>query len=151
MGPRRPAPYGGGARRVLLAEDNAINQKVAVRMLEKLGYRIDVAADGEEAVDLWRHFDYAAVVMDCQMPRLDGLEASRRIRDLEREQGRPRTPIIAMTANAMHQDRSDCLAAGMDDYLAKPVRQDDLAATLGRWLPAEPVQKIASVGGDASA
>ncbi len=148
---RGPAPYGGGARRVLLAEDNAINQKVAVRMLEKLGYRIDVAADGEEAVDLWRHFDYAAVVMDCQMPRLDGLEASRRIRDLEREQGRPRTPIIAMTANAMHQDRSDCLAAGMDDYLAKPVRQDDLAATLGRWLPAEPVQKIASVGGDASA
>ena len=148
---RLPARPGGGARRVLLAEDNAINQKVAVRMLEKLGYRIDVAADGEEAVDMWRHFDYDAVVMDCQMPRIDGLEASRRIRALEREQGRDRTPIIAMTANAMHQDRSDCLAAGMDDYLAKPVRQDDLAATLGRWLPAESIQKVVGMRGDVQA
>lgn len=137
--------------RVLLAEDNLVNQKVAVRMLEKLGCSIDVAVNGAEAVDMWRHFDYDAVFMDCQMPELDGLEAAREIRRQETSLGRLRTPIIAMTANAMHQDRSDCLAAGMDDYLAKPVRREDLAAMLAAWVSAPPdsVQKAAGfdVGG----
>jgi CheY-like chemotaxis protein len=107
--------------------------------------------NGAEAVDMWRHFDYDAVFMDCQMPELDGLEAAQEIRRQETSLGRPRTPIIAMTANAMHQDRSDCLAAGMDDYLAKPVRGEDLAAMLAAWVsvPPDAVQKAAGfdVGG----
>jgi PAS domain S-box-containing protein len=151
----QPAPRatrdGGREPRVLLAEDNVVNQKVAVRMLEKLGCSIDVAVNGAEAVDMWRHFDYDAVFMDCQMPELDGLEAAQEIRRQETSLGRSRTPIIAMTANAMHQDRSDCLAAGMDDYLAKPVRREDLAAMLAAWVAVLPdtVQKAAGfdVGG----
>jgi len=145
----QPAPRVGrdGDRepRVLLAEDNVVNQQVAVRMLKKLGCNIDVAVNGAEAVDMWRHFDYDAIFMDCQMPELDGLEAARELRRQEASLGRTRTPIIAMTANAMHQDRSDCLAAGMDDYLAKPVRRDDLAAILTAWISAPPgaVQKVA--------
>jgi len=136
---------------ILLVEDNLVNQKVAVRMLEKLGCSIDVAVNGAEAVEMWRHFDYDAVFMDCQMPVLDGLEATREIRRQEADAGRPRTPIVAMTANAMHQDRSDCLAAGMDDYLAKPVRQEDLAAMLRTWMSMVPnsVQKAAGFDGGA--
>jgi two-component system, sensor histidine kinase and response regulator len=140
-------PAAGREARILLAEDNAVNQKVAVRMLEKLGCRIDVAGDGAEAVEMWRHFAYDAIFMDCQMPELDGLEAARLIRREELRLGRDRAPIIAMTANAMAQDRSDCLAAGMDDYLSKPVRQEDLQATLDRWLNADAV-RVAGAGGD---
>ncbi|MEQ8858532.1 MAG: response regulator [Pseudomonadales bacterium] len=120
--------------RLLLAEDNPVNQQVAVRMLEKLGCLTDVAGNGAEAVKLWRHFDYDLIFMDCQMPELDGLGAARRIRELEIAAQRPRTPIVAMTANAMDDDRTTCLAAGMDDYLSKPVSQDDLDAALGRWV-----------------
>jgi PAS domain S-box-containing protein len=116
--------------RILLAEDNALNQKVALRILENLGYRADVASDGLEALDALERQRYDVVLMDVQMPKLDGLDASRRICERWPAESRPR--IIAMTANAMNEDREACFAAGMDDYLAKPVRPDELAEALGR-------------------
>jgi CheY-like chemotaxis protein len=131
------APAHDAEFRVLLAEDNLVNQEVAVRMLSQLGCRIDVAANGVEALEMWRHADYDMIFMDCQMPELDGLEASRRIRQEEAQRAGRRTPIVAMTANAMRQDRSDCLAAGMDDYLSKPVSQDDLKLILAERATAE--------------
>ncbi len=116
--------------RVLLAEDNAVNQKVAVRMLEKIGCTVDVAANGEEAVQMWKQFPYAMIFMDCQMPELDGLEATRRIRSQESDD---HVPIVAMTANAMESDRDACLAAGMDDYASKPVKLNQLDELVSRY------------------
>jgi two-component system, sensor histidine kinase and response regulator len=118
--------------RVLVVEDNSVNQKVAVRLLERLGYSVDVAADGAEAVDALDRLDYAAVLMDCQMPRMDGYEATAEIR--RREGAGRHTPVIAMTAGAMEGDRERCLAAGMDDYVAKPIRPEDLNAALQRAI-----------------
>ncbi|MGH7790596.1 MAG: response regulator, partial [Candidatus Binatia bacterium] len=115
--------------RILLAEDNAVNQKVALRMLDRIGYRADLAGNGVEAVAAVQRQPYDVVLMDLQMPEMDGLEATRRIRATLRETG-PR--IIAMTANAMHGDRDRCLEAGMDDYVSKPVRLDELRAALQR-------------------
>jgi CheY-like chemotaxis protein len=117
--------------RVLLAEDNIVNQKVAKAMLEKLGCRVDVAANGKEAVELWSGLPYDVVFMDCQMPELDGYAATKQIRALEA--GSRRTPIVAMTANAMEGDRERCLAVGMDDYIAKPVSVEDCRAALDLW------------------
>jgi len=119
--------------RVLLVEDSPINQKVALRMLERIGLRADVAADGREAVDMIGRISYDLVLMDVQMPLLDGLEATRAIRRLARE----RQPwIVAMTAEALSGDETRCRAAGMDDYLTKPVQAQALAAALQRGLAA---------------
>ncbi|TNC95285.1 MAG: Signal transduction histidine kinase [Stygiobacter sp.] len=119
--------------RILVAEDNAINQQVAVGLLNKLGHRADVADDGAEAVELVRAGDYDLVLMDMQMPRVDGLAATRLIRQLAEPKNK--IAIIAMTANAMEADRQACLAVGMDDFLAKPIDRRRLAAILGRWSP----------------
>jgi CheY-like chemotaxis protein len=115
--------------RILLAEDNPVNQKLATRILERMGYATDVAGDGQEAIERIAGATYDVVLMDVQMPILDGLEATRQIR-ARWPDGRPR--IVAMTANAMAEDRDACLAAGMDDYLSKPIRVDELAAALER-------------------
>ncbi len=116
---------------LLVVEDNLVNQKVAVKLLERLGYRVDVADNGADAVETVERIPYAAVLMDVQMPKMDGLEATRRIR--EREAGR-RIPIIAMTANAMKEDEQRCLAAGMDGFISKPVKVENLVAELARCL-----------------
>ncbi len=117
--------------RVLVAEDNTVNQKVAVRQLERLGYDSDVAANGIEAIEALKRRDYDLVLMDCQMPEMDGFQAAAEIRRLEDELGR--IPIVAMTANAMQGDRERCLAAGMDGYLPKPVRLEKMEEALRRW------------------
>ncbi len=122
-------------RLILLVEDNVMNQKVAIRQLDLLGYTVHIANNGEEALELLGSRSYALVLMDCQMPVLDGFEATRRIRLLERA-GRRRVTIIAMTANAMAGDRERCLEAGMDDYLAKPILRDQLIGMLAKYLPA---------------
>jgi CheY-like chemotaxis protein len=101
-------------------------------MLERLGYRADVAANGAEAVSLVERMQYDAVLMDCQMPEMDGYEATRLIRS--REGAKKRVPIIAMTADALSGDRERCLAAGMDDYISKPIKLHVVAAVLERWL-----------------
>jgi CheY-like chemotaxis protein len=121
--------------RILLAEDNPVNQKLALRLLRQLGYEADVAADGLQALAMLDDSDHDVVLMDVQMPELDGLEATRRIR----RQWPDRTlRVVAMTANAMAGDREACLAAGMDDYIAKPIRPAELRSALERTAPARP-------------
>jgi CheY-like chemotaxis protein len=115
--------------RILLAEDNAVNQKLAIRLLERMGYKADVAVNGLEVLAALERGSFDLVLMDVQMPELDGLEATRRIRSRWPDDG---LRIAAMTANAMAEDRAACLAAGMDDYIAKPIRIDELAAALIR-------------------
>ncbi len=118
--------------RVLLAEDNDINQQVALAMLQQLRYNVDTAADGEAAIELAREHQYDAILMDCQMPVMDGYTATAELRRLEGEQRH--TPVIALTASARAQDRERCLAAGMDDYLAKPIRHEQMSAIMKRWV-----------------
>jgi two-component system, sensor histidine kinase and response regulator len=127
--PTRPRPDVGV--HLLVVDDNVVNQEVAVQMLEHEGHRVDVAANGKDAIEAVARVRYAAVLMDCQMPTMDGFEVTRAIRSLEGDDRR--TPIIAMTAGAMVGDREQCLAAGMDDYVAKPVRQAELVAVVSRW------------------
>ena len=118
---------------VLLVEDNAINRQVAIQQLKKLGYTVDAASNGREAVERASCVTYALIFMDCRMPIMDGFEATRAIRRLESHTGK-HVPIVAMTANALSNDRDECVVAGMDDYLTKPVGLDDLRAVLKRWL-----------------
>jgi CheY-like chemotaxis protein len=118
--------------KVLVVEDNIVNQRVAVRMLEKHGCRVDVVANGYEAVDATACIAYDCIFMDCQMPEMDGFEATTLIRQREMQTGQ-HIPIIAMTANAMLGDREQCLEAGMDDYVSKPVKSAELLAVLQRW------------------
>jgi CheY-like chemotaxis protein/HPt (histidine-containing phosphotransfer) domain-containing protein len=128
--------------RVLLVEDNRVNQDVARRVLESFGIEAQLVADGSEAVAQIRRSVFDLVLMDCQMPVLDGYEATRLVRSWEKEVAdgrRPRLPIVAMTANALHGDREKCLAAGMDDYLPKPIKREAIAAALAKWLPTSEV------------
>jgi PAS domain S-box-containing protein len=131
--PREDATAAVSALRILLAEDSAVNQKVALALLAKLGYRADVVANGLEALDALERQRYDVVLMDVQMPELDGLDATRRICERWPPADRPR--IVAMTANAMQEDRDACFAAGMDDYVAKPIRPEELAKALRQVRP----------------
>ncbi len=117
---------------VLVVEDNVVNQKVAALTLEKMGYLVDVAANGLEALEALTLIPYAAVLMDCQMPEMDGYETTRQIRCLPSD--RCGTPIIAMTAGATREDEARCLSVGMDDYVSKPVRREELTRVLERWI-----------------
>ena len=134
--PEPPAPVREQADRslkILLAEDNPVNQKFAVRTIEKAGHTVVVTNNGREAVEAWKLGGHDVVLMDVQMPEMDGFEATGRIRELEKDQGR-RTPIIAMTANAMKGDKERCLEAGMDGYISKPVKRQILFAEINRVL-----------------
>jgi CheY-like chemotaxis protein len=124
---------------ILVAEDNFINQKVALKILEKLGYRAEAVANGEEAIKALKRIPYDLVLMDCQMPELDGFDATRAIRGPDSPVLDSNIPIIAMTANAMKGDRERCLEAGMDDYIAKPVQPQILVETIEQWLSDRPV------------
>ncbi len=128
----------GAGPLVLLVEDNAVNREVAVGMLENLGYRTESAANGMLALEAVSEASYAAVLMDCQMPVMDGLTATAEIRRREARTGGPRVAIIALTANAMEGNRERCLAAGMDDFLSKPFTQLELATVLKKWVPLGP-------------
>jgi CheY-like chemotaxis protein len=123
----------GGTLRVLVAEDNVVNQKVAIRMLERLGLRADVAANGREAVRMFQLLPYDLVFMDCQMPEMDGYEAAREIR--RREGPARHVALVAMTADAMAGCRERCLEAGMDDFISKPVAMETLFGALQKWAP----------------
>ena len=120
--------------RILLAEDNVINQKVAVKMLRGLGYGADIAANGLEVLSALDRHPYDLVLMDCQMPELDGYETTLRIRE---QPGFASVRIVALTANSMSGENQKCLEVGMDDYLSKPVRLEALRDILVRWMPIE--------------
>jgi CheY-like chemotaxis protein len=120
--------------KILVVEDNVVNQKLLVRLLERRGYRVDVAANGREAVEATARITYDCIFMDCQMPDMDGFAATAAIRQREAITGQ-HVPILAMTANVMQGDRERCLAAGMDDYMSKPVKAQEIDAGLKKWTP----------------
>jgi CheY-like chemotaxis protein len=147
------------SHRTLVVDDHRVNQQFAMMLIERLGHRTDVAANGQEAVDACSKIPYALVFMDCNMPVMDGYDATKKIREAERVRGNesgargspfltrlpphplkptciPHVPIVAMTANTMPEDREKCLQAGMDDYLAKPIQPDSIAEIFAKWLPA---------------
>jgi signal transduction histidine kinase/CheY-like chemotaxis protein len=142
--PARPTPTDRRlGLHLLVAEDNVVNQKIALAMLSRLGCTAEIATQGAAAVVAWKSGEFDAVLMDCQMPVMDGYEATRQIRALEAANGRPRTPIVALTANALTGDRELCLAAGMDDHLGKPFTLDQLRTALGRWASDSPLARTA--------
>jgi CheY-like chemotaxis protein/HPt (histidine-containing phosphotransfer) domain-containing protein len=134
-----------GTHSVLVVEDNAVNQRVIEAMLNKRGLAVECAGNGREGLSMIAAQDYALVFMDCQMPEMDGYEATAELRS-----GGSRLPVVAMTAHAMKGDRERCLAAGMDDYLAKPLRPEELDAVLERWLGAAPASSAAPAAADPS-
>lgn len=140
------AAHGAGVR-LLIAEDNLANQKVILSQIKHLGYQADVVANGTDALEALARVPYELVLMDCHMPKMDGLTATAEIR--RREGGERHTPIIAVTANTMQGARERCLDAGMDDYLAKPVRQQELADALARWITHRPAKDSSSNGNGA--
>jgi two-component system, sensor histidine kinase and response regulator len=124
--------------RILLVEDNAINQQVASRILHKLGYHADIAANGLEALQAIKKITYDLIFMDCQMPEMDGYTATEEIRKIEKSNNTKHIPILAMTAHALKGDREKCLQVGMDDYITKPIDVKTISAALEQWLPPEP-------------
>src|SRR5262249_15070076 len=122
------------AARILIAEDNPVNREVAGEALRQLGCLVDSANDGKQAIAAWEAAHYDVVLMDCHMPNMDGIEAAKIVRMREATDGRRRTPILALTANARGEDYERCIAAGMDDYLTKPLTLEELRAALDRWI-----------------
>lgn len=120
-------------KRILVVEDTLVNQKVTEAMLSQLGVDVDIADNGKRAIECWEKQRYDLIFMDCQMPVLDGYQASQRLRELENDVSY-RTPIVALTANVTSEDRAACFASGMDDYVAKPVRKNDLKVALLKHL-----------------
>ena len=121
-------------RKLLVVEDNLVNQQVARGRLEKMGFDVHVAENGATALEMLNQERYDLIFMDCQMPVLDGYQATRRIRETEQREASTRIPIVAMTAHAMAGDRDQCLRAGMDDYVSKPFKTEELKSILERWL-----------------
>jgi len=120
--------------RILLAEDNPVNQKVALAMLRNMGHQADAVANGEEAINVLQTVPYDLVLMDCHMPEMDGFEATRTIRRDESKVLNSRIPIIALTASAMQGDRERCIQAGMNDFIAKPVLKRALGEMIAKWM-----------------
>lgn len=116
--------------KVLVAEDNLINQKVAMINLKKLGHEVEIAVNGQMAVDMYKSGSYDVILMDIQMPILDGLEATLQIRKIEENEGLDRIRIVAITANALNEDKEKCFEAGMDEYITKPIKSDELKSVL---------------------
>lgn len=129
---------------VLLVEDNPVNQEVGRTMMEAFGCHVDVASNGHEVLDRIESARYDIVFMDCQMPVMDGLEATRLIRQREKQQGKPKVTIVAITAHVTDEDRSRCLDAGMDDYLGKPFRMQDLSHMMQKWRIKIPALDLAA-------
>jgi CheY-like chemotaxis protein len=144
----RPAEASSHGRRLLVVEDNPINQRVAQHMLTRLGHSVDVVQNGREALERLARERYDLVFMDCQMPEMDGFEATKSIRSPTSTVLEHNVPVIAMTANAFSEDRERCLAVGMNDFLAKPVDRSALTQLIERWAPA-PQQQNQSASGAA--
>ena len=121
--------------RVLIAEDNPINQTIAVKIVEKMGCHADAVGNGLEAVNAFKNFPYDLILMDCHMPEMDGFEATKAIREFEKENNRKPIPIIALTASAMSSDKDQCFQSGMNDYLTKPVDIPRIHSALLKWIP----------------
>ncbi len=132
--PTTPLGIHDGAKKILVAEDNLVNQKLVLRLLSVLGYTADLAQNGAEALELVESGAYCAVLMDIHMPVMDGIAATKAIRNMQGDSGR--VPIIAVTANTVEGARQSCLAAGMNDFLTKPIQRDKFAETLHRWTAA---------------